>query len=80
MFAVAACDVNDVSDGYTPQKAEMCVTVRGIYGNPALAGVSRLGDMAGPEGKRLAAGAFQNDGAGADPLHLDPRYRPRVGP
>ena len=32
------------------------------------------------EGERLTAAAGQHDGARMQPLHLDPRHRPGVGP
>lgn len=80
VLSVTACDIDYVTNGDIPQEAEMCIAVRGIYGNAALAGISRLVDMAGSEREGLAAGAFQHDRAGADPLHLDPCDRPGVGP
>ena len=58
----------------------MRIAMRGIDGDAALAGIGRALDMTGTEGERLAAAASQHDGAGIDPLHLDPRDRPGVGP
>jgi len=56
------------------------VAMCGIDGNAALAGFGRLLDMTGSEGQCLAAAACEYDGAGADPLHLDPRDRPGISP
>ena len=58
----------------------MRIAMRGIDGDAALAGVGRPLDMARAEGERLAAAAREHDGAGVDPLHLDARDRPGVGP
>ena len=58
----------------------MRIAVRGIDGDAALAGIGRALDMARTESERLAAAAREHDGAGVEPLHLDARDRPGVGP
>ena len=79
-LAVAPRHVDLVADPDVLQETEMRIAMRGIDRDAALAGIGGEFDMAGTEGQRLAAGARQHDGAGADPLHLDPRHRPGVGP
>src|SRR3954471_276987 len=78
--AVTARDLDLVTDHNVLQKAKVRVAVRGIDGDAAFAGLGSVFDMAGTEGERLAAGARQHDGAGADPLHLDPCHRPGIRP
>ena len=78
--AVASRDVDFIANGDIAKKMEMGIAVRGIDRGAALAGIGSQFDMTRTEGKRLAAAPCKNDGAGLDPLHLDPRNRPGIGP
>src|ERR1700748_95793 len=79
-LAVAARDIDLVADGDVAQEAEMCIAVGGVDGHAAFAGIGGQFDMARSEGESLPAAAFERDGAGMDPLHIDAGDRPGIRP
>src|SRR6185436_12059080 len=76
--AIASGDVDLVADGDILEESEVRIAMRRIDGDAGLSCIGCALDMSRTEGERLAAAACQHDGAGMDPLDLDPRDRPGV--